>query len=893
MAPHGLDPISPRPPSPQSPPRFVDGYFPQQLSPSMATDSDDRVLQLIQQLEADRKVFDKLIDALSQALKSPPDRNDPRPTETSLPSAASTSSLPVSDVARQPQQPKRRTTSLTSHSALSRHVLEQHNHSRPPKDSIYTGDGSSDSDDDESFFAQETLPPQDFSESDLIEHLQTHTWDKYSQYILQDLLQNIDLLSVGIFVKDRHHQTDANHQHADIYHVGTDGAPVRLSRGDSDEGPLASWEALKSINSNASRRQAVGRIIIVREPASSLFAALHLTMNEYFDMDSIYKILIDDHTPSKAITNGYLEKDQRRQRSIVFVFKYHTIVGEGRAPLNWQNHDDDLDPSEDHIPLTTCSSVVGLSLAGNPAYTLRRNSRKSKLVLGNVYDPFAPWHVLSIQCFPDWNSNVDAHDHNHHYCNGPDAFLATLLSEYRDAIKRFKVVHKKIQGLATPPNSSIFDSALRDELLFENNRFTYSRRYFWASQTLGLLSNEIRDMIATYKDTFTDEFWTGEHKTLFPGTKDQSPRYNNWRKKLVHTRRQFEKEMSHLEEVFQTFQDQQKQIKNLREWLFSGTSVLESREAVSMAKITVEQGYNIRLLTLVTLFYLPLSYVTGIYGMTNMPPEDSFLPFALTTVGICVPTYLLILIVNNPETFRKLLTNIGLFFTRITAIPAPKRSEKLREKILEHKMPHLEVQPEMHRSATFASLEARLSQELSQEPSLRGSQGFMQATRRMSQTITNHLHGASGRHSSQAATRMPPRLSTYPESQKGLAGGRMRSSTIKFEEPFSSPMKWRTEESQATTVRDFEKSTSNISAISPTEIPALPAVVLTSPNGSPLPSPPQRGLLRPADSRRRGRSLSPRNGGGARSLFGRLGGRLSSALPSPKSSEPGSPKETV
>jgi hypothetical protein len=319
----------------------------------MAADTDERVLQLIQQLEADRKVFDKLFDTLSQAFNSQPERIDPRHADTFIPAAASTSSLASPDIARRPQQPKRRTTSLTSHSAPSSHILEQHSQSRQPKDSIYTGDGSSDSDDDESFFAQDTLPPQDFSESDLIEHLKTHQWDIYSKYILQDLLQNINLLSVGIFVKDRHHQTDANHQHADIYHVGTDGAPVRLSRGDSDEGPLASWEALKSINSNASRKQAVGRIIIVREPASSLFAALHLTMNAHFDMDSIYRILIDDHTPSKAMIKGYLKKDQRRQRSIVFVFKYHTIVGEGRAPLHWQSHDDDLESAEDHIPLTT------------------------------------------------------------------------------------------------------------------------------------------------------------------------------------------------------------------------------------------------------------------------------------------------------------------------------------------------------------------------------------------------------------------------------------------------------------------------------------------------------------------------------------------------------------
>ena len=121
-------------------------------------------------------------------------------------------------------------------------------------------------------------------------------------------------------------------------------------------------------------------------------------------------------------------------------------------------------------------------------------------------------------------------------------------------------------------------------------------------------------MIAAYKETFTDEFWSGEHKTLFPGTKEQSPRYNNWRKKLVHTRRQFEKEIGRLEDVLIMFQQQQKEIRGLREWLFSGTSVLESREAVNMAKIAVEQGYNIRLLTLVTLFYLPLTFVTSIYG---------------------------------------------------------------------------------------------------------------------------------------------------------------------------------------------------------------------------------------------------------------------------------------
>jgi hypothetical protein len=580
----------------------------------MALDNET-VLKLIQQLEVDRQAylttFEKVHDTLKQALQPQPNsRRASQSASSAL--AASSSGLPLSEPL--PPPPSRRRTSATSQQPS---VILSQTHLGHGS-SIFTGDDSSDSDDDESFFAQDLLPKSTFSEGDLIEHLRKHEFDQYSKYILRELLTDIGSLADGVF-RSRGHR-EANHSEADIYHVGTDGAPVRSSHGNSDDGPLATWEALRSTNADISRRQSVGKIIVVREPASSIFAALHLTMNDHFDMDSIYRMLIDDHTPSKAFTKGYSKKDTRQQKSVVFLFKYHTIVGHRREPASYQSHDDDLTLTDDHIPLTTCSSVIGLSLSGKPAYTVRRNNRKNKTGVGKVQDPFAPWTVLSIQCFPDWNHTVDTHETAHHYVNGPDAFMITLLSEYKDAAKRFKIVFKKIQGLATPPNRSIFDSQLRDELLFENNKFTYSRRYFWASQTLALLANEIKDMLAAYKETFTDDFWTGEHKTLFPGTKEQSARYSNWRKKMQHTRKIFEKEIAELEEVYSTFQEQQKQIKALREWLFSGTSVLESREAVSMAKITVEQGYNIRLLTLVTLFYLPLSYVTGVSPPTERTP---------------------------------------------------------------------------------------------------------------------------------------------------------------------------------------------------------------------------------------------------------------------------------
>jgi hypothetical protein len=71
----------------------------------------------------------------------------------------------------------------------------------------------------------------------------------------------------------------------------------------------------------------------------------------------------------------------------------------------------------------------------------------------------------------------------------------------------------------------MFDGKLRDMLLFEDKRYTYSRRYFWAFQTLATMNDSIEAMIDTYKETFTDEVWTGEHNYIWPGTKDQSSRY--------------------------------------------------------------------------------------------------------------------------------------------------------------------------------------------------------------------------------------------------------------------------------------------------------------------------------------------------------------------------------
>ncbi len=122
--------------------------------------------------------------------------------------------------------------------------------------------------------------------------------------------------------------------------------------------------------------------------------------------------------------------------------------------MPWQRSDSAkklLRKSKEHIPISRCSSVVALSLGGHPVRKLRNAARKAKTQYGFVYDPWAPWHVLNIQCYPDHKHSMDSHDSTKHYVNGPEAFLHTLLAEFRDAQKRFEDIYIKISKLVIPP----------------------------------------------------------------------------------------------------------------------------------------------------------------------------------------------------------------------------------------------------------------------------------------------------------------------------------------------------------------------------------------------------------------------------------------------------------
>lgn len=220
-----------------------------------------------------------------------------------------------------------------------------------------------------------------------------------------------------------------------------------------------------------------------------MLAALHLTMSPHFDMTELLHHLISS-TPNRGRTHAFMHRaferattpslypssptappldipdsptpvapltfTYLRQRSFFFVFKYYTTVGDGLDPAPWQRYD--KRPSDervgDHIDIAECGSILALSLGGEPTKTVRMRPRRERAREGFLFDTFGPWHLLSIQSFPDDQHTVRGEEFQaKNFCNGPYAFLELLIAEYRDAGKRNQILHNRITKLITPPVS--------------------------------------------------------------------------------------------------------------------------------------------------------------------------------------------------------------------------------------------------------------------------------------------------------------------------------------------------------------------------------------------------------------------------------------------------------
>ncbi|KAJ4364067.1 hypothetical protein N0V83_009522 [Neocucurbitaria cava] len=507
------------------------------------------------------------------------------------------------------------------------------------------------SDDEDEFFVQAELPSQSFDHEHLREHLKSHDWTEHGREILASIVSDPAKLSKQphLFHLGPGPADDRSHySHFQVYNVGPNGVPELVEVSGADNGMSKAteiWHALRDIG-NSKDKTTVGRITVAREPSPILFGALHLTLHNIFDMDELFMHLVRTEASSSHMFRAF-NADPRHQRTYFFNFEYYTIIGDECKPMQWQRADKILTAFDQHVPLSRCSAVVALALFDDNPRRLRNRVRRAKTKYGWSHDLWSPWQVLQLECFPDWKSTPlngapYAFEAGHRYLNGAEAFLHALLTAYRDARKRYDEIYKQITDLVTPPLDFLFNEELRKKRLFEDEGFTWTRRYFYAHQTLGNVNNSIKSMIDAFEDTFTEDVWEGQSKTLWP-LFEESPRNEHWKRRLRFLRLQFEREMKELRTIQRENNERRREIETLQDQLFSGTSIQESRKSVELADVTVHQGYNIKVLTIVNLFFMPLTFVTSIFGMTNLPAEPApFWPFGITLVAVCVPFFSII-----------------------------------------------------------------------------------------------------------------------------------------------------------------------------------------------------------------------------------------------------------
>ena len=147
--------------------------------------------------------------------------------------------------------------------------------------------------------------------------------------------------------------------------------------------------------------------------------------------------------------------------------------------------------------------------------------------------------------------------------------------------------------------STLLSPEEHDSLLFDDESFSRSRKYFWVVDALSVFIDSLSDSVLTwerYREDFVAPFLELE----------------DWREATVflHHLRSAEVEVSKLIGIRNSLEKHLERTKLLRDGLFNASAVIESRAASDL-------GFNVKLLTYVSIFYLPLSFCTSLWSTTD------------------------------------------------------------------------------------------------------------------------------------------------------------------------------------------------------------------------------------------------------------------------------------
>ncbi|KAF5979814.1 hypothetical protein FCOIX_5114 [Fusarium coicis] len=177
------------------------------------------------------------------------------------------------------------------------------------------------------------------------------------------------------------------------------------------------------------------------------------------------------------------------------------------------------------------------------------------------------------------------------------------------------------------------DPVQHDNLLFDDDTFSRSRQYFWIVSCLESFLVLIDDAIEEWRRFRAD--WPHMIMEIDPAEESRTGETPE-----ALTRRvlgEIEAQVDRLRIISARFEASRDKTKALREGLFSASGVIESR-------VSTRLGENVKLLTYVSIFYLPLSFCVALWSINEDYPRPML---ALTAVLVAAATFIVVANMRN------------------------------------------------------------------------------------------------------------------------------------------------------------------------------------------------------------------------------------------------------
>ncbi|KAL2025889.1 hypothetical protein VTO58DRAFT_103072 [Aureobasidium pullulans] len=185
-------------------------------------------------------------------------------------------------------------------------------------------------------------------------------------------------------------------------------------------------------------------------------------------------------------------------------------------------------------------------------------------------------------------------------------------------------------------HTTIVNPEMHDQLLFDDEQFSRSRLYFWMLSSLATFIHMMEEtkLICERLEKYVQE--------LYPDTSRLSDQETK-------ASRAMEPHINSLVQATKRATTLQERVKALRDGLFNASGVLESRAANRLSE-------NVKLLTYVSIFYLPLAFCASLWSTTD---TFSWNGLKLAMVLTAVITYLVTFNLNQLVSLSRSVYNVG------------------------------------------------------------------------------------------------------------------------------------------------------------------------------------------------------------------------------------------